>query len=150
VKVHVFTKGKLNPDIDYKNMKNLLGGKGAYLASMMSLGLPVPPGFTITTEVCTYYYKNKKAYPKTLDAEAKLALLKMEKITGKKVKNYNIDLTNAQAAATIFTENPNITGVIHFAAYKAVGESVETFDAMLRTDFDKMSKLIKQAGISAE
>ena len=44
-------------------MKNLLGGKGANLAEMASLGVPVPPGFTITTDVCVYYYQNKKKYP---------------------------------------------------------------------------------------
>ncbi len=47
-------------------MKNLLGGKGSNLAEMANLGLPVPPGFTITTEVCTYYYANKQQYPKEL------------------------------------------------------------------------------------
>jgi pyruvate,orthophosphate dikinase len=47
-------------------MRNLLGGKGANLAEMSSLGLPVPPGFTITTEVCTWYYENEKSYPDTL------------------------------------------------------------------------------------
>jgi len=44
-------------------MRNLLGGKGANLAEMSSLGLPVPPGFTVTTEVCTYYYANRETYP---------------------------------------------------------------------------------------
>ena len=44
-------------------MRNLLGGKGAGLAEMANLGLPVPPGFTITTEVCTFYYANKQQYP---------------------------------------------------------------------------------------
>ena len=48
------------------DMKNLLGGKGAGLAEMSDLGLPVPPGFTITTEVCTYYYSNGKSYPSEL------------------------------------------------------------------------------------
>jgi UDP-glucose 4-epimerase len=60
-----------------------------------------------------------------LSRSSENSLAGIEKITGKKVKNYNIDLTDAQAAETLFTENPNITGVIHFAAYKAVGESVE-------------------------
>jgi pyruvate,orthophosphate dikinase len=53
------------------SMKPLLGGKGANLAEMSRIGLPVPPGFTITTEVCTYYYANKKTYPKVLDAQAR-------------------------------------------------------------------------------
>ena len=47
-------------------MKPLLGGKGANLAEMCRIGLPVPPGFTITTEVCTYYYANKRTYPPAL------------------------------------------------------------------------------------
>ena len=53
------------------SMKPLLGGKGANLAEMSRIGLPVPPGFTITTEVCTYYYDNKRTYPKVLDAQAR-------------------------------------------------------------------------------
>lgn len=60
-----------------------------------------------------------------LSRSSENSLAGIEKITGKKVKNYNIDLTDAQAAEILFTENPTITGVIHFAAYKAVGESVE-------------------------
>ena len=50
-------------------MKNLLGGKGANLAEMANLGLPVPPGFTISTEVCTAFYANNKTYPKELEAQ---------------------------------------------------------------------------------
>ncbi|MCX7878766.1 MAG: pyruvate, phosphate dikinase, partial [Ignavibacteria bacterium] len=65
-------------------MKALLGGKGANLAEMVNLKLPVPPGFTITTEVCTYYYKNKRKYPKQLREQVKKALSKVEKETGMK------------------------------------------------------------------
>jgi pyruvate,orthophosphate dikinase len=61
-------------------MKNLLGGKGANLHEMASLGLPVPAGFTITTEVCTYFYANNRTYPKTLRAEVVKALQNIEKI----------------------------------------------------------------------
>ena len=64
-------------------MRNLLGGKGAGLAEMANLGLPVPPGFTITTEVCTYYYDNKKQYPKDLKAQVEKALAAVGRITGK-------------------------------------------------------------------
>ena len=60
--VYLFGNGKADGD---GSMKALLGGKGANLAEMSRIGLPVPPGFTITTEVCTYYYANKKTYPKT-------------------------------------------------------------------------------------
>ncbi len=63
-------------------MKNLLGGKGANLAEMASLGIPVPAGFTLTTEVCTYYYEHDQTYPTTLEAEADAAMAKVEKIMG--------------------------------------------------------------------
>ncbi len=66
------------------DMKDLLGGKGANLAEMASLGIPVPAGYTITTEVCTYYYDNGLKYPASLDAEANEALTKVEEIMGAK------------------------------------------------------------------
>src|SRR5438876_765798 len=65
-------------------MKPLLGGKGANLAEMSRIGLPVPPGFTITTEVCTYYYDHKKTYPKALEAQVKNGITFIEKIMGTK------------------------------------------------------------------
>ena len=66
------------------SMKNLLGGKGANLAEMARIGLPVPPGFTITTEVCTYYYDHGCTYPAQLDAQVKEGIAKMEQILGRK------------------------------------------------------------------
>ena len=65
-------------------MKNLLGGKGANLAEMASLGLPVPPGFTMTAEVCTSYYDNNETYPADLDPQTEAGLAHIEKLTGKK------------------------------------------------------------------
>ena len=65
-------------------MKPLLGGKGANLAEMTRIGLPVPAGFTITTEVCTYFYANKRTYPKSLQAEMDTGMKNMEKIMGYK------------------------------------------------------------------
>ncbi len=65
------------------SMRNLLGGKGAGLAEMANLGLPVPPGFTITTEVCTYYYANKQQYPKELRGQVEKALAQIGRIAGK-------------------------------------------------------------------
>src|ERR1044071_10138217 len=66
------------------DMRNLLGGKGAGLAEMASLGLPVPPGFTITTEVCTHFYDNNHAYPPELHAQVADALTWVEEIIGAK------------------------------------------------------------------
>jgi pyruvate,orthophosphate dikinase len=66
------------------SMKNLLGGKGANLAEMSSLGLPVPPGFTITTEACVHYYAQERTYPAELKAQVEAGLATVEGITGKK------------------------------------------------------------------
>ncbi len=82
--VYYFGGGKADGN---ESMKNLLGGKGANLAEMAGhpkLRLPVPPGFTITTEVCTYHYKNKKKYPSGVDAQVQKALTAVEKEIGKK------------------------------------------------------------------
>ncbi len=79
--VYYFGDGKADGD---GKMKALLGGKGANLAEMTRIGLPVPCGFTISTEVCTYYYDHKRTYPKQLEAQIDAAVVKMEKSMGKK------------------------------------------------------------------
>ncbi|MDR1191151.1 MAG: hypothetical protein LBK60_05715, partial [Verrucomicrobiales bacterium] len=80
---YVYTWGNKKADGD-GSMKPLLGGKGANLAEMTRIGLPVPPGFTITTEVCTYYYANKRTYPQVLQAQIEAGIANMEKIMGTK------------------------------------------------------------------
>src|ERR1700675_4460925 len=67
-----------------KGDRNLLGGKGANLAEMASIGLPVPPGFTITTEVCTAFYDNDRRYPDELAKQVEAALAKVEAVVGQK------------------------------------------------------------------
>ncbi len=79
--VYTFGNGKAEGDA---SMRNLLGGKGANLAEMNKVGLPVPPGFTVTTEVCTYYYDNNKTYPADLKDQVKAAVAEIEKVMGKK------------------------------------------------------------------
>ena len=80
---YVYTWGNKKADGD-GSMKPLLGGKGANLAEMTRIGLPVPPGFTITTEVCTYFYANKRTYPSVLQAQMEAGMANMEKIMGTK------------------------------------------------------------------
>src|SRR5580704_1113120 len=80
---YVYTWGNKKADGD-GSMKPLLGGKGANLAEMTRIGLPVPPGFTITTELCTYYYANKRTYPKELQAQMEAGIANMERIMGTK------------------------------------------------------------------
>lgn len=65
-------------------MRNLLGGKGANLAEMSSLGLPVPPGFTVTTDVCTYYYDNEKSFPSLLTEQVETALATIAQLSGRR------------------------------------------------------------------
>ncbi|HPA27725.1 MAG TPA: pyruvate, phosphate dikinase [Acidobacteriota bacterium] len=79
--VYFFGEGKAEGT---GKMKELLGGKGAGLAEMTNLKIPVPPGFTITTDVCTYYYQNKNSYPGDLDPQVREALEGVEKIMGRK------------------------------------------------------------------
>lgn len=79
--VYFFANGKADGNA---KMKNILGGKGANLAEMTNLGIPVPPGFTISAEVCDYYYKHGKTYPEELKAQVEEAMKKLEEATGKK------------------------------------------------------------------
>jgi len=79
--VYFFGGGKADGN---GTMKPLLGGKGANLAEMTRIGLPVPPGFTITTEVCTYYYDHGQTYPKQLEREVETSLVRLEALTGKR------------------------------------------------------------------
>ena len=79
--VYTFGDGKAEGE---SGMRNLLGGKGANLAEMSNLGLPVPPGFTITTELCTYYYDHGKTYPAELETQVASALAHIGELTGKR------------------------------------------------------------------
>lgn len=99
--VYFFGDGKAEGD---KSMKYILGGKGANLAEMTNVGIPVPGGFTISTEVCKYYYDNKKQYPKELEAQVEENLARLEKATGKKfgdAKNPLLVSVRSGAAASM-------------------------------------------------
>ena len=84
--VYFFGDGKAEGS---KEMKSLLGGKGANLAEMSSIGVPVPPGFTISTEVCELYYENKGAIPKAVETEVEKTLARLEKMMGKGLGDAN-------------------------------------------------------------
>ena len=79
--IYNFGDGKAD---GHAGMRDLLGGKGANLAEMSSLGLPVPPGFTITTDVCTAYYENGRQYPEELRAQTTAALERIERLVGRR------------------------------------------------------------------
>src|SRR5436309_4854663 len=77
--VYYFGEGKADGN---GKMKPLLGGKGADLGEMTRIGLPVPPGFTISTEICTYFYAHNRTYPTTMQAEVEEGIRRMERIMG--------------------------------------------------------------------
>src|SRR3954470_3489332 len=79
--VYTFGGGKAQ---GRSGMKDLLGGKGANLAEMANLGLPVPPGFTITTALCCHYYANNQTYPKDLETQVDAGLAHIAKVTGRR------------------------------------------------------------------
>jgi len=84
--VYFFSKEKTDGN---KDLKELLGGKGANLAEMSSIGLPIPPGFTVTTEVCDIFYKNNRSYPETIKNEVEENLKEIEKLLDKKLGDSN-------------------------------------------------------------
>ncbi|MGE5294915.1 MAG: pyruvate, phosphate dikinase, partial [Solirubrobacterales bacterium] len=106
-------------------MKNLLGGKGANLAEMASLGVPVPPGFTITTDVCVYYYQNKKKYPQGLKEEVAKSLAKVEKVMGKKFG----DVTNPLLVSVRSGARKSMPGMMETVLN--VGLTSKTIPAMI-------------------
>jgi len=83
--VYFFGAGKADGN---GKMKDLLGGKGAGLAEMSKSGVPVPPGFTITTDTCRYYYAHGRRVPPELNPQFKTAMQKLEKVSGKKFGDF--------------------------------------------------------------
>ncbi|HEU5016461.1 MAG TPA: pyruvate, phosphate dikinase [Pseudolabrys sp.] len=112
-------------------MRELLGGKGAGLAEMANLGLPVPPGFTITTEVCTYYYQNGETYPKDLEAQVEQALAKVGRITGKKFG----DTTNPLLVSVRSGARASMPGMMDTVLN--LGLNDETVEALAKKSGDK-------------
>ena len=124
--VYFFENGKADGDA---SMKALLGGKGANIAEMAQMGIPVPPGFTITTEVCTYYYENGFEYPAELKDQVEEALRRLEELMGRKFGD---------------PENPLLVSVRSGAALSMPG----MMDTILNLGLNDhtVEGLIKQAG----
>ena len=103
---YIYLFGNKKADGD-GSMKPLLGGKGANLAEMSRIGLPVPPGFTMTTEVCTHYYQHKKSYPKELESQVKAGVAFIEKIIGTKFGDRSaMPLLVSAQLVTVLTIDP--------------------------------------------
>ena len=138
--VYSFGNGKAEGRAD---MRNMLGGKGAGLAEMSNLGLPVPPGFTITTEVCTHYYANANSYPAELRAQAAAALEAIEKIVGAKfgdVKNPLLVSVRSGARASM----PGMMDtVLNLGLNKATVEGLQAQGGDARFAYDSYRRFIQ-------
>ncbi|OQX80129.1 MAG: pyruvate, phosphate dikinase [Candidatus Omnitrophica bacterium 4484_70.1] len=158
--IYFFGRGKAEGNA---KMKDLLGGKGANLAEMTNLGIPVPPGFTISTQMCTYYYKNKKKLPKDFFKEVKKYMKKIEDAVGKKFGDKNNPLlVSVRSGAkismpgmmdTILNLGLNditIEGLIKQTgderfAYDAYRRFIQMFsDVVLKIDKNKFEKIIEE------
>jgi pyruvate,orthophosphate dikinase len=115
------------------DMRNLLGGKGANLAEMASIGLPVPPGFTITTEVCTVFYKNKRRYPEDLEGQVNDALKALEGRTGKKFG----DVRNPLLVSVRSGSRASMPGIVNDVKVQ-VGDVVEEGKTLVVLEAMKM------------
>ena len=138
--VYSFGNGKAEGRAD---MRNMLGGKGAGLAEMSNLGLPVPPGFTITTDVCTHYYANANSYPAELRTQAVAALEAVEKIVGAKFG----DVTNPLLVSVRSGARASMPGmmdtVLNLGLNKATVEGLQVQGGDARFAYDSYRRFIQ-------
>ncbi|MFO1039104.1 MAG: pyruvate, phosphate dikinase [Geminicoccaceae bacterium] len=128
------------------NMKALLGGKGANLAEMCTLGLPVPPGFTITTEVCSYFYKNDKQYPPELRDEVAAALAGMEKQLGKLFGNAEDPLLVSVRSGAPVSMPGMMDTVLNLGLNDRTVEGLASISGDRRFAFDSYRRFIQMYG----
>ncbi|CAN5430018.1 pyruvate, phosphate dikinase [soil metagenome] len=141
--VYYFGDGKADGS---GSMKPLLGGKGANLAEMTRIGLPVPPGFTITTEVCTYFSENKRTYPKGLEAEVETALAKVEKSVGKKLGDKERPLLVSVRSGARDSMPGMMDTILHLGMNDTVVEIVGEKTANPRFAWDSYRRFLQMYG----
>src|SRR5207344_1694545 len=124
------------------SMRNLLGGKGAGLAEMANLKLPVPPGFTITTDVCTYYYGHDKQYPKDLRSQAEKALAQVGRITGKTFGDKSNPLLVSVGAGALTTMPGMMDTVLNLRLNDETVEALAKKSGDRRFAFDSYRRFI--------
>jgi pyruvate,orthophosphate dikinase len=158
--IYFFGKGKADGNA---KMRSILGGKGANLAEMTNLGIPVPPGFTISTEMCTYYYQNRKKLPKGFFDEVKKYVKKIEEVMEKKFGSKdNPLLVSVRSGAAISMpgmmdtilnlglNDESVKGLIEQTqderfAYDAYRRFIQMFsDVVLKIDKNKFEKIIEE------
>ena len=127
-------------------MKELLGGKGANLAEMTRIGLPVPPGFTISTEVCTYYYANKRTYPKVLQAQMEEGVRRMEKQLGKKFGDKNNPLLLSVRSGARESMPGMMDTILNLGLNDETVEALATSSGNARFAWDSYRRFIQMYG----
>ena len=128
------------------SLRNLLGGKGANLAEMAALGLPVPPGFTITTEVCTYYYEHGHSYPDALNAQVKAALTRIEAETGRKFSDVNNPLLLSVRSGARASMPGMMDTVLNLGLNDASVAGLATASSDARFAYDSYRRFIQMYG----
>src|SRR5258708_34726301 len=127
-------------------MKDLLGGKGAGLAEMTNAGVPVPPGFTITTDVCRYYYANKQKLPKELEAQQKAAMEKLQKIMVKGFGNPENPLLVSVRSGAKFSMPGMMDTILNLGINDQVVEGLSRLTTNPRFSWDAYRRFIAMYG----
>jgi pyruvate,orthophosphate dikinase len=127
-------------------MRNLLGGKGANLAEMAAIGLPVPPGFTITTEVCTWYYQNGSQYPGDLEAQVKAGLARVEEAVGNRFGDHHKPLLVSVRSGARVSMPGMMDTVLNLGLNDATVEGLVTASGDARFAWDSYRRFIQMYG----
>lgn len=138
--VYSFGDGSADGDA---TMRDLLGGKGANLAQMSKIGLPVPPGITITTEVCTYYYQNDKTYPDNLESSVDEAIKKLEKTIGKEFGNIDNPLLVSVRSGSRASMPGMMDTVLNLGINKEIAASLAEKSGNARFTYDSYRRFIQ-------
>ncbi|MCA3272877.1 MAG: pyruvate, phosphate dikinase [Roseomonas sp.] len=128
------------------DMRNLLGGKGANLAEMASIGLPVPPGFTITTEVCTAYYENGQKYPSDLAAQVRAALAQVEEAVGNRFGDHHRPLLVSVRSGARVSMPGMMDTVLNLGLNDQTVEGLVTASGDARFAWDSYRRFIQMYG----
>ncbi|MFM8614350.1 MAG: PEP/pyruvate-binding domain-containing protein, partial [Alphaproteobacteria bacterium] len=128
------------------DMRNLLGGKGANLAEMASIGLPVPPGFTITTEVCTAYYEGGQKYPADLAAQVRAALARIEEAVGNRFGDHHRPLLVSVRSGARVSMPGMMDTVLNLGLNDQTVEGLVTASGDARFAWDSYRRFIQMYG----
>jgi len=141
--VYYFGKTKSEGD---SSMKEILGGKGANLAEMINIGIPVPPGYTIATEVCQYFFDNGKSYPEELRVQVAEAMELLEKDSGKKFGDLNDPLLVAVRSGAAVSMPGMMDTVLNLGLNDETVEAMAKYSGDERFAYDSYRRFIQMFG----